>query len=90
MEAFVKDPSAVKDYVWDWTNDLGSDSITTATIEISPSGTMTASTPSVTSTTVTSFLTGGASGIKYSVTCRIVTNGGRTFDKLIRLLVVEE
>lgn len=90
MEAFVKDPNAIKDYVWDWTNDLGSDSINTATIEISPSGAMIASTPSTTSTSVSTFLSGGVSGTKYSVTCRVATNGGRTFDKLIRILVVEE
>lgn len=88
MEAFIKDPNATKDYTWDWTRDLGSDTISSAQIIVSPSG-LNASPPTFTTTHVTTNLSGGTLNVKYRVTCRIVA-GGKTFDKLITILCQDE
>jgi hypothetical protein len=89
MEAFIKDPNSIKDYTWDWTSDLGGDSISTAQV-ITSSTDLVASTPVTTSTHVSVNLSGGIVNTKYRVTCRIVTSSARTFDKLITILCQEE
>lgn len=89
MESFIKDPNTTKDYTWDWTSDLGGDSILSAQVTVSPND-LTIGTPSTTSTHVTVNVSGGTLAIKYRVTCRITTVNGRVFDKLITILCQEE
>ena len=84
----LKDPSAVLDYVFDWTGWL-------ATVEIITDYTITADTGiTVDSSTedtgkVTVWLSGGTAGINYKVACLITTTEGRTDERTIWIKVVE-
>ena len=92
----LKDPSAVLDYVFDWTEWLA----TGETIAVdSETGekliTITADTGiTVDSSTeddgkVTVWLSGGTAGINYKVACLITTTAGRTDERTIWIKVVE-
>ena len=92
----LKDPSAVLDYVFDWTGWLA----TGETIAVdSETGekliTITADTGiTVDSWTeddgkVTVWLSGGTAGINYKVACLITTSAGRTDERTIWIKVVE-
>ena len=92
----LKDPSAVLDYVFDWTEWLA----TGETIAVdSETGekliTITADTGiTVDSWTeddgkVTVWLSGGTAGINYKVACLITTSAGRTDERTIWIKVVE-
>lgn len=89
MESFIKDPNTIKDYTWDWTSDLGGDSILSAQVTASPND-LTISAPTTTSTHVSVNIGGGVLGVKYRVTCRVSTNNSKIFDKLITILCQEE
>lgn len=89
MESFIKDPNTIKDYTWDWSSDLGGDSILSAQVTATPNG-ITISSPSATSTHVSVNVSGGTLAVKYRVTCRVTTASGRIFDKLITILCQEE
>ena len=84
----LKDPSAVLDYVFDWTEWL-------ATVETITDYTITADTGiTVGSSTeldgkVTVWLSGGTAGINYKVACLITTSAGRTDERTIWIKVVE-
>ena len=84
----LKDPSAVLDYVFDWTGWL-------ATGETIADHTITADTGiTVDSSTeldgkVTVWLSGGTAGINYKVACLITTSAGRTDERTIWIKVVE-
>ena len=71
-----KDPSGVKDYVFDWAAWLGSDTISTATVTVETGITL-ASTVT-TATNVTAWLSGGTAGQTYAINCQVTTAGGRT------------
>ena len=92
----LKDPSAVLDYVFDWTGWLA----TVETIAVdSETGekliTITADTGiTVDSSTesdgkVTVWLSGGTAGINYKVACLITTTEGRTDERTIWIKVVD-
>lgn len=79
MREYVKDPSAVKDYVVDWGPWLtaaGSDTISSSTFSVDAGITIDSDTN--TTTTGTVWLSGGTAGERYTVTHEIVTAGGRT------------
>ena len=83
---FTKDPDAVLDYQWDWSAWLAeSETISTATVTV-PAG-ITLDSNSNTTTQVTAWLSGGTVRTDYTVTCRIVTNQGRTDDRSIEIRV---
>ena len=85
----LKDPSAVLDYVFDWTGWLA----TVETIETITDHTITADTGiTVDSSTeldgkVTVWLSGGTAGINYKVACKITTTAGRTDERTIWIKV---
>ena len=92
----LKDPSAVLDYVFDWTGWMA----TGETIAVdSETGekliTITADTGiTVDSSTedagkVTVWLSGGTAGVNYKVACLITTSAGRTDERTIWIKVVE-
>ncbi len=92
----LKDPSAVLDYMFDWTEWLA----TGETIAVdSETGekliTITADTGiTVDSSTesdgkVTVWLSGGTAGINYKVACLITTTAGRTDERTIWIMVRE-
>ena len=85
---FLKDPDAVLDYKFDWSDWLDdgeailSHSITETTGITIDSDSMTDA-----STSVTVWLSGGESGASYSVTCHVVTSDGRQDDRSITIVV---
>ena len=92
----LKDPSAVLDYVFDWTGWLA----TGETIAVdSETGekliTITADTGIIVDSSteldgkVTVWLSGGTAGINYKVACLITTSAGRTDERTIWIKVVE-
>ena len=85
---FDKDPNAVLDYQWDWSDWLAvGETISTAVFTV-PTG-LVLSSQSNTTTTATVFLSGGTVGDGYQVTLRITTNQGRTEDRSIYLRCLE-
>ena len=88
--SFLKDPDAILDYKFDWSNWLESG-------EIIASHTMTVDTgiTKVSSSndddSVTVWLSGGTAGGRYNVTCRITTDTlpARVEDRTMRILVVQ-
>lgn len=83
----VKDPDGVEDYGFDWSDWLGTDTISSS-IWIVPTGISNESDTSDTTTT-TIWLSGGTSGTSYHLTNRITTAGGRTEDRTGVLKVKE-
>jgi hypothetical protein len=84
---FLKDPNAVLDYVNDWSDWLGTDTIVTSTWT-APTG-ITVDSNAKTDTSTTVWLSGGTTGITYSVVNRIVTAAGRTEDRTLMFWVME-
>lgn len=84
---FLKDPNAVLDYQVDWTDWLGSDTITTSTWTV-PAGIINDS-DSKTTTTTTIWLSGGTAGTSYSLVNHIVTTAGREDDRTIIIQLIE-
>jgi hypothetical protein len=88
VRTWEKDPSAVLDWNFNWTNWLASaETISTATVTVG-SG-LTKDSQSNTTTTVTVWLSGGTLGTTYEVTCRITTNQGRTDERTIGIRVTD-
>lgn len=81
-QIFIKDPDAVLDYAFDWSDWL-------ATGETISSHTITAETgitkdsDSESSGVVTVWLSGGTAGNEYDVACEIVTSASRTDERTI-------
>ncbi len=87
-DTFIKDPNAVLDYTWDWSEWLtGAETISSATVT-APTG-LTLDSQSNTTTTVTAWLSGGTAISEYAVSCRIVTSDGRTDDRTITIVCKE-
>lgn len=77
---FRKDPDAIKDYHFDWSDWLeDGDSIDSYTI--TPSSGITVDSDSESGGIVTVWLSGGTADTSATVTCRIVTTEGRRDDK---------
>ena len=85
----VKDPDAVDDYPIDWSDTLPSGD-TISTSNWTKTGDVTLGSESNTTTTATTFVSGGTVGAQAQITNRIVTAGGRTYDKTITLLIAEQ
>lgn len=83
-----KDPSAVLDYVFDFSPWLPSgDTISTATWTV-PSG-ITKLSESNTTTTATVWLSGGTARTIYRIVCRFTTANGRTDERSIDINVTD-
>ena len=86
-----KDPADVLDYGMDWSDQLAltspADAISSAIWTV-PAG-LAAGAQFVVGGVATSFLSGGTAGTDYTITCRIVTAGGRTLERSVKLLVKE-
>jgi uncharacterized phage protein (predicted DNA packaging) len=80
-----KDAGEVLDYQIDWSNELGSDTISTSTWTV-PSG-LTQDSDTKTDTTATIWLSGGTAGAEYTLLNTIVTSGGRTFEQQASLAI---
>lgn len=77
---FAKDPDAVLDYQFDWSDWLtAGDTIASYTIDADTG--ITVDDDSNTTTAVTVWLSGGEALSNYNVTCHIVTAAGREDDR---------
>ena len=84
----LKDPSAVLDYAFDWTEWLATgETITDYTITADTGITVDSSTEDAGKVTV--WLSGGTAGINYRVACLITTSAGRTDERTIWIKVVD-
>ena len=82
----LKDPSAVLDYVFDWTEWLATgETITDHTITADTGITVDSSTELDGKVTV--WLSGGTAGVNYKVACLITTSAGRTDERTIWIKV---
>jgi hypothetical protein len=91
MLRFFKDPDAILDFLFDWSDWLNTgESIASHTITISGTG-LTLDSSSENSGIVTAWLSGGTSGIVYSVTCNIVTDNAtpRTDERTMKIRIQE-
>jgi hypothetical protein len=92
-DTFIKDPSAVLDYKFDWkakTNSTGQsdwlasgETLSTKTITADSGITVDSSALSDTNTSVTVWLSGGTAGDDYTVACLITTSASRTDERSI-------
>ena len=84
----LKDPSAVLDYVFDWTEWLATgETITDHTITADTGITVDSSAESDGKVTV--WLSGGTAGINYKVACLVETSDGRTDERTLWIRVVD-
>ena len=84
----LKDPSAVLDYVFDWTEWLATgETITDHTITADTGITVDSSTEDTGKVTV--WLSGGTAGQNYKVACKITTSAGRTDERTIWIKVTD-
>ena len=84
---FIKDPNAVLDYKWDWTQWLSSgDTITSGVVSITD-GDVAINSQSNTTTTVTAWISGGTASTEAHLNARVVTAQGRTDDRTIVLKI---
>ncbi len=89
MKSFIKDPDAVLDYTFDWTDWLsGGDAINYATV-FGEDG-ITVNSIQYDDSSVTAWLSGGTAGRNYMVTCRVITDQGRTDDRSVLIVVQEQ
>lgn len=87
--AYKKDPNAILDYTFDWGPYLAPLTDTISSVTWIASAGLTTSGPTHTTTTATVFVSGGDLDTTETLTCRIVTAGGRTDDRTIALKIVE-
>ena len=86
--SFLKDPDAVLDYKWDWSDWLASgETISSHTIPTVTGITLDSSSETDTDTSVTAWYSSGTALIDYDVTCQIVTSDSREDDRTITLQV---
>ena len=81
----VKDPDSTEDYAFNWAPYLGEDVIDTCEFLL-PDG-LTSTQEFNDDNQATIFVSGGTTGSCYRITNRIVTVGGRTLDKTIKIKV---
>jgi hypothetical protein len=87
MSSFNKDPDAVLDYTVDWSDWLGTDTISASTFTAESGLTVDSSTNTTTTTTV--WLSDGTVGSAYRVVNHITTVAGREEDKTITIKMKE-
>lgn len=85
---FDKDPNAVLDYVVDWTDWLGEDTIQASQFIVPTGLVLDSHTNDAKTTTV--WLSGGEDLALYDVVNRIVTVGGRQEDHTIRFKIAQK
>jgi len=89
-QTFLKDPSAVLDYKFDWSDWLeASETIAAATVTAAAGLTVDSSAITDSSTSVTAWLSAGTVSARYSVVCHITTSADREDDRTIVIRVVE-
>lgn len=85
---FTKDPDAILDYQWDWSEWLAEDELIIDAVITVPDG-LTLDSQDDADTTITVWLSGGTIDEGYQVTCHIETNQDREDDRSIYLICRE-
>lgn len=88
MTTFTKDPSAVLDYAFDWSDWLATGETISSHVITVDTG-LTKDSDSEALGVVTVWLSGGTAGKNYKVACLIETSAGRTDERTIWIKVVE-
>jgi len=90
MTAFTKDPNAVLNYDFDWSDWLGTGEVISS-IDVAADTGLTVDSSSNTDDTVTVTLSGGTVGESYTVRCRITTNSSpaQTDDRSMTVTIAE-
>lgn len=88
IKVFNKDPSARKDYGFNWAPWLDGDTISTSTWTLDDGITNYLSTNTATTTTI--WLSGGTPGQDYTATNQITTAGGRIEQQSLKIQVREQ
>ena len=88
--SFLKDPNAILDYKFDWSNWLEAGEIIASHVIVVSTG-ITKDSSSNDDDSVTVWLSGGSAGVSYNVTCRITTDTlpARVEDRTMKIQVVE-
>ncbi|GGR51974.1 phage fiber-tail adaptor protein [Streptomyces roseolus] len=89
MRTWEKDPQAVLDWMFDWSNWLAAGESISGTPVVTVDSGLTKDSQSNTTTKVTCWLSGGTLGATYKVACRITTNQGRTDERTIAIRVTD-
>lgn len=85
---FIKGTNANLDYVWDWKAWLADgETIASHTLTADPGITIVSETE--VDGVITVWLSGGAAGGAYDITCRVTTSLGRTDERTMHILVRE-
>lgn len=80
MSIYVKDPDAVLDYGFDWSDWLATgEVITTSTWSVTTGLTKDSDSSNDTATTI--WVNGGTAGLSYTITNHIITSAGRADDR---------
>lgn len=91
MIAYTKDPDAVKDYGWDWSDFLVTDTIATSTwSKDATDSDLTIDSDTSTTTIATVILSGGTPGLVSVVTNNIVSAAGLIDDRSFYIRIVEQ
>ena len=85
---YLKDPSAVLDWLFDWTDWLATEE-TIITHTITADAGITVDGSDENAGIVTVWLSGGTAGEKYKVACLITTSAGRTDERTIWIKVTD-
>lgn len=86
---FTKDPSALLDYVFDWSAWLGAgETIASVVVTVGTGLTLDLTSPHTsgytsTTTAVTVWISGGTAGNDYTVACKVTTTAGRVDERSI-------
>lgn len=86
--ADTKDPNDVDSFSLDWTNVLGSETISTITTSVT-SGGVTLGTPAISSAITSVMVTGGTAGTPAVILFRITTSGSRTLDESMTIPIAD-
>lgn len=89
MRMWAKDPQAVLDWAFDWTNWLAVGETISGTPVVTVDSGLVKDSQSNTATKVTVWLSGGVLGATYEVACRITTNQGRTDERTIGIRITD-
>lgn len=88
LKTFIKDPDAVLDYAFDWTDWLQeTETISAHTITVTAG--ITKDSDSESGGIVTVWLSGGTEGETYPVACQITTSMSRTDERTVEISMVE-
>lgn len=88
MTTFTKDPSAVLDYAFNWSDWLATGETISSHVITVDTG-LTKDSDSEALGVVTVWLSGGTAGTAYKVACKITTSAGRTDERTMWIKVAD-